>query len=81
MVSCLPSLHPSSPAKDAFTTDKKAYEMFARQWGLGDNPLDDIRDPDVPVGLKVRDKPISSHSITALTISETLQEPRCYLLC
>lgn len=28
-------------------------ERFAKQWGLSDNPMHEVRDPELPVGLKV----------------------------
>ena len=37
-----------------------AWEAFRKRVKLGDSPLDDARDPDLPVGLYVRD-PLRAH--------------------
>lgn len=41
----------------------KAFERFAKQWGLSDNPMQEVRDPEIPVGLKVHKGILSAYPL------------------
>jgi len=54
----------------------EAEQVFLKAAKLGENPSCESREPDLPVGLKVKSRtiPLFSHSSSS-------KEPRCHMLC